>query len=156
MLALIATGALLDNLAHNVHQNVEPAHCATMCMQENVWGGPVDPLLRLLVLPQLDTSGSASTMADGACWADADVDVEENADGGVRGGGVLSFDLILLSDLIFNHSQHRALLTTCEHAIAPAGRSFLMTQVYTAIKEWESSTGVPRSQLLQNIVGIIC
>ncbi|KAF5378190.1 hypothetical protein D9615_007502 [Tricholomella constricta] len=31
-----------------------------------------------------------------------------------------SFDLIILSDLIFNHSQHDALLTTCEAALAPA------------------------------------
>ncbi|KAH9010147.1 nicotinamide N-methyltransferase [Lactarius hengduanensis] len=31
------------------------------------------------------------------------------------------FDLIILSDLIFNHSQHRALLWTCERAVAPRG-----------------------------------
>ncbi|KAF8332332.1 putative methyltransferase-domain-containing protein [Cantharellus anzutake] len=35
------------------------------------------------------------------------------------------FDLILMSDLIFNHSQHDALLRTCEETLAPdSGRSF--------------------------------
>ncbi|KAF8130568.1 putative methyltransferase-domain-containing protein [Boletus edulis] len=29
------------------------------------------------------------------------------------------FDLIILSDLIFNHSQHDALLTSCEHCLTP-------------------------------------
>ncbi|KAI9507651.1 nicotinamide N-methyltransferase [Russula earlei] len=113
--------ALLDNLAHNVDRNVEPARRAATCVRGYVWGGPVDPLLGLLAPPQSDTGGGASAAADGARRADADA--EENADGGARGGGggVPSFDLILLSDLIFNHSQHRALLTTCERAIAPAG-----------------------------------
>jgi nicotinamide N-methyltransferase len=32
-----------------------------------------------------------------------------------------SFDLIILADLIFNHSQHDALLTTCEQVLAPGG-----------------------------------
>jgi len=31
------------------------------------------------------------------------------------------FDLILLSDLVFNHSEHRALLWTCEQAVARQG-----------------------------------
>ncbi|GAA5832268.1 hypothetical protein JCM11251_004301 [Rhodosporidiobolus azoricus] len=33
------------------------------------------------------------------------------------------FDLILLSDLVFNHSQHAALLNTCLSCIAPASSS---------------------------------
>ncbi|KAF5313942.1 hypothetical protein D9619_013108 [Psilocybe cf. subviscida] len=33
------------------------------------------------------------------------------------------FDLIILSDLIFNHSQHDALLTTCEHTLAGSASS---------------------------------
>ncbi|KAG6852539.1 hypothetical protein C0991_011055 [Blastosporella zonata] len=35
-----------------------------------------------------------------------------------RPGSQLGFDLIILSDLIFNHSQHDALLTTCELALS--------------------------------------
>ncbi|KAN0135611.1 nicotinamide n-methyltransferase, partial [Lactarius tabidus] len=31
------------------------------------------------------------------------------------------FDLILLSDLIFNHAEHHASLWTCEHKLAPRG-----------------------------------
>jgi EEF1A N-terminal glycine/lysine methyltransferase len=63
--------ALIENMAYNVAQNMEPAarHVSVMGY---VWGQPVEPLLALL-----------------------------DADGGGRGG----FDLILLSDLRFNHSQ---------------------------------------------------
>jgi EEF1A N-terminal glycine/lysine methyltransferase len=63
--------ALIENMAYNVAQNIEPAsqHVSVMGY---VWGQPVEPLLAFL-----------------------------DADGGGRGG----FDLILLSDLIFNHSQ---------------------------------------------------
>jgi nicotinamide N-methyltransferase len=78
--------ALLDNLTYNVAQNLNvqpPPGCpcpatATVCsVLGYVWGSPVDPLLDAL-LPVPDT-GPAGT----------------------------SFDLILLSDLIFNHSQVR-------------------------------------------------
>jgi nicotinamide N-methyltransferase len=31
------------------------------------------------------------------------------------------FDLVLLSDLIFNHAEHRTLLWACEHTLAPRG-----------------------------------
>ncbi|TEB37275.1 hypothetical protein FA13DRAFT_1726356 [Coprinellus micaceus] len=34
-----------------------------------------------------------------------------------------SYDLIILSDLVFNHSQHDALLTTCESALTPSSPS---------------------------------
>ncbi|KAJ7224367.1 putative methyltransferase-domain-containing protein [Mycena pura] len=33
--------------------------------------------------------------------------------------GAHGFHLIILSDLLFNHSQHEALLDTCEHCLAP-------------------------------------
>jgi nicotinamide N-methyltransferase len=108
-------------LVFNVEENVELARRGDVCVRGYVWGQPVDPLLRAL---------SAET-------ADAEAPRA-------------SFDLILLSDLIFNHSQvrhhhhllsgqlkyihiyaflwsktknkkHRALLTTCERAIASAG-----------------------------------
>lgn len=35
-----------------------------------------------------------------------------------HGMSKIGFHLIILSDLIFNHSQHEALLNTCEHALA--------------------------------------
>ena len=34
--------------------------------------------------------------------------------------GRASYDLIILSDLVFNHSQHDALLATCESALTPS------------------------------------
>jgi nicotinamide N-methyltransferase len=32
-----------------------------------------------------------------------------------------AFDLVLLSDLVFNHSQHQALLNSCKDALGPEG-----------------------------------
>ena len=78
--------ALLDNLAYNVAQNVvqqkqSGSACAdaaaACCVLGYVWGNPVDPLFDAL-LPDTSTQ--------------------------VAGTG---FDLIILSDLIFNHSQVR-------------------------------------------------
>jgi nicotinamide N-methyltransferase len=132
--------ALVDNLAHNIVQNVEPARRGAVSVLGYIWGHPVDPLLRAL-LP--DPSHAGAEAGDDSPDA--------------RSGP--SFDLILLSDLIFNHSQvrhhqpffsssfvpstrfniyvggwvwlpflgllgyekHRALLATCEHATAPGG-----------------------------------
>ena len=31
------------------------------------------------------------------------------------------FDVILLADLVFNHSEHSALLTTCQNCLSPSG-----------------------------------
>jgi len=95
--------ALVDNLTHNIVQNVEPARRGAVCVLGYIWGHPVGPLLRAL-LPDPSHADAAEAGDDGP---DA------------RSGP--SFDLILLSDLIFNHSQHRALLATCEHATAPGG-----------------------------------
>ncbi|KAG6816372.1 hypothetical protein H0H87_006645 [Tephrocybe sp. NHM501043] len=41
-----------------------------------------------------------------------------------RPGSNPGFDLIILSDLIFNHSQHDALLTTCDLALLPNSEEF--------------------------------
>jgi nicotinamide N-methyltransferase len=73
--------ALLDNLAYNVAQNVG---VATVCVLGYVWGSPVDPLI-------------AALLPDTATDADTNPDL----------GPSTRFDLILLSDLIFNHSQVR-------------------------------------------------
>jgi EEF1A N-terminal glycine/lysine methyltransferase len=76
--------ALVENMAYNVAQNVEPEArrdgTGTVSVMGYVWGQPVEPLLALL----------------------------EDGDGeGVGSGG--GFDLIILSDLIFNHTQVRTL-----------------------------------------------
>jgi hypothetical protein len=67
-------------LVFNVEQNVEPARRGDVCVLGYVWGKPVDLLLRAL-WPLSDTADTDAPRA--------------------------SFDLILLSDLIFNHSQVR-------------------------------------------------
>ncbi|KAH9953713.1 putative methyltransferase-domain-containing protein, partial [Russula dissimulans] len=84
--------ALLDNLVYNVKQNVEPARRGALCVRGYVWGRPLD--------------------------SDADLALRLGPGPGTSSS---FFDLVLLSDLIFNHSQHRALLTTCERALAPGG-----------------------------------
>ena len=77
--------ALVENMAYNVAQNVEPAAAQQQRWRDGavgvmgyVWGHPVEPLLAML--------------------EDADTEAE-------RGAGGKAFDLIILSDLIFNHSQ---------------------------------------------------
>jgi EEF1A N-terminal glycine/lysine methyltransferase len=77
--------ALVENMAYNVVQNIELAarREGVVSVMGYVWGQPVEPLLALL--------DDADAAADGG-------------GGAMRGGG---FDLIILSDLIFNHSQVR-------------------------------------------------
>ena len=82
--------ALLDNLAYNVDENVKPPRCATVRVLGYVWGSSVDPLLAAPALLE-DTETETETALD----ADASPDTSN------------FFDLIILSDLIFNHSQVR-------------------------------------------------
>jgi nicotinamide N-methyltransferase len=79
--------SLLDNLAYNVAQNVQPRRpggMATASVLGYVWGSPVDQLLAALL-------------------QDIAIQVDVNPDTGPG----MRFDLIILSDLIFNHSQVR-------------------------------------------------
>jgi nicotinamide N-methyltransferase len=78
--------ALLDNLAYNVNQNVQPPRRAAVHVLGYVWGSSVDPLLAALL---------------------QDTATESDADAAAAGPDTSNFDLILLSDLIFNHSQVR-------------------------------------------------
>ncbi len=45
--------------------------------------------------------------------------------------GSAGFDVVILSDLIFNHSQHEALLNTCEHAISESEPTACILVFYT-------------------------
>ena len=79
---------LLDNLTYNVDQNVQPPRRdAAVRVLGYVWGSSVDPLLAALL--QQDTA------------------TESDAEHTAAGSDMRKFDLILLSDLIFNHSQVR-------------------------------------------------
>jgi nicotinamide N-methyltransferase len=82
--------ALLDNLAYNVDQNVLLPRRAAVHVVGYVWGSSVDPLLAAAQLQDTETESNA----------DADAVA-------VAGPDTSNFDLILLSDLIFNHSQVR-------------------------------------------------
>ncbi|KAI0746548.1 putative methyltransferase-domain-containing protein [Daedaleopsis nitida] len=76
--------ALVDNITHNVRENIEESAREHVAAQGYIWGHPVQPLFDLL-----------------------------RDDGTDR-----TFDLIIMSDLIFNHSQHDAMLSTCENALS--------------------------------------
>ncbi|RDX40800.1 hypothetical protein OH76DRAFT_1412676 [Lentinus brumalis] len=76
--------ALVDNITHNVHFNIDEQNRRRVHVKGYIWGHPVEPLLE--VLPERD---------------------EER-----------SFDLIIMSDLVFNHSQHDAMLKTCDAALS--------------------------------------
>lgn len=73
---------LLDNLQHNVRENVPLERTSHVEVKGYIWGHSIQPLL----LADSETNG---------------------------------FDLIIMSDLIFNHSQHDALLNTCQNALNP-------------------------------------
>ncbi|GAB1526176.1 Protein N-terminal and lysine N-methyltransferase efm7 [Rhizoctonia solani] len=91
---------LLDNITRNIDHNI-PSHIhPNVKAQGYVWGTNPEKLFQCL-----DRTNSA-----GDSLVDART-VEKNA-----------FDVIILSDLIFNHSQHSALLDTCESALRPARR----------------------------------
>jgi nicotinamide N-methyltransferase len=92
--------ALLDNLAYNVDQNVHPPRRDAVRVLGCVWGSSVDPVLAALLRQQ-----------DTATESDADA---------AAGPDTSKFDLILLSDLIFNHSQVRQL----EPSLSMASSSF--------------------------------
>ncbi|KIK63747.1 hypothetical protein GYMLUDRAFT_222048 [Collybiopsis luxurians FD-317 M1] len=78
---------LIQNIEYNVKVNVAETEKEQVAVQGYIWGHSVEPLLALLNAPPSSAS-------------------EEN-----------KFDLIILSDLIFNHSQHDSLLKTCNLAL---------------------------------------
>ncbi|KAH6908819.1 nicotinamide N-methyltransferase [Coprinopsis sp. MPI-PUGE-AT-0042] len=55
-------------------------------------------------------------LAKGYIWGQATASLLDSAESAT---GKRNFDLVILSDLVFNHSQHDALLTTCENVITP-------------------------------------
>ncbi|KAG8698874.1 nicotinamide n-methyltransferase [Ceratobasidium sp. 394] len=82
---------LIDNITRNVDRNIKKDMRRIVRVEGYIWG--TDP--RKL----FDPIGSAA-----------------NEDGA---GTQTGFDVIILSDLIFNHSQHAALLDTCQAALRP-------------------------------------
>ncbi|CUA75656.1 hypothetical protein RSOLAG22IIIB_11909 [Rhizoctonia solani] len=91
---------LLDNITRNVDRNIPSKTRSQVSIQGYVWGTDPDKLFRWT-----DCTGLAGESSEDV------VVVKQDA-----------FDVIILSDLIFNHSQHSALLDTCELALRPARR----------------------------------
>ncbi|KAJ3860375.1 hypothetical protein EV359DRAFT_85390 [Lentinula novae-zelandiae] len=83
---------LIQNIEYNVQENVGVARKGNVAVQGYIWGHSVQPLLASLQ----DRSNT-------------NPDLNEDL-----------FDLIILSDLIFNHSQHDALLKTCHLSLKPS------------------------------------
>ncbi|KAF9512129.1 hypothetical protein BS47DRAFT_1466587 [Hydnum rufescens UP504] len=90
---------LLRNIAINVDENVPPRLRANVDVQGYIWAQLVAleddgvPVSHLSSAPVITT-------------------------GHIVDASLPRFDLILMSDLIFNHSQHDALLNTCEQALS--------------------------------------
>ncbi|KAH9813099.1 hypothetical protein DFH28DRAFT_930286 [Melampsora americana] len=81
---------LIDNLKHNADVNLPPQIRDRMIVDGYTWGAnPAHILSHLPILDACDAQTSSNPVSP-------------------------LFDLILLSDLVFNHSQHEALLLTCE------------------------------------------
>ncbi|KAJ4475462.1 hypothetical protein J3R30DRAFT_3294262 [Lentinula aciculospora] len=83
---------LIQNIEHNVRENIDVNRKDNVAVKGYIWGQSVHPLLGFL---QNNSISQNSTPAD-----------ERD-----------TFDLVILSDLIFNHSQHEALLKTCDLAL---------------------------------------
>ncbi|GAA6047287.1 hypothetical protein JCM3770_001868 [Rhodotorula araucariae] len=64
----------------------------------------------------LGSSDVADACAKGFTWGSAPDALLES----LSADGTRKFDLILLSDLVFNHSQHAALLASCLSCLAPS------------------------------------
>ncbi|POY71459.1 hypothetical protein BMF94_5772 [Rhodotorula taiwanensis] len=90
--------SLVNNIAKNIELNVASVpsdQVATATAKGFTWGSPPYSLLKAL----------SPTTEDGPST------------------GPRQFDLILLSDLVFNHSQHLALLNSCLSCLAPPSAS---------------------------------
>ncbi|GAA6012535.1 hypothetical protein JCM11491_005423 [Sporobolomyces phaffii] len=85
--------ALVKNLEQNVQLNIAPAASAT--------------------------DDIAETRAAGFTWGSS----PDQLFATLAGSAGAKFDLILLSDLVFNHSQHAALLKTCLTCLSPSSPS---------------------------------
>ncbi|KAK4057986.1 Protein N-terminal and lysine N-methyltransferase efm7 [Microbotryomycetes sp. JL221] len=99
--------ALVNNIAKNIELNVE-SHRA---------------------------SGAAESAAIGFTWGSSPSSMFEK----IRDENEPNrkFDLILLSDLVFNHSQHGALLDSCEALLAQAPSNSEMNSSTTSSLEWQ-------------------
>ncbi|KAL5638701.1 hypothetical protein ACGC1H_003158 [Rhizoctonia solani] len=91
---------LLDNITRNVDHNIPSGIRSKVKTQGYIWGTDPEKLFRCVDCTPLVGESSEDALV-----------IKPDA-----------FDVIILSDLVFNHSQHSALLDTCEVALRPARR----------------------------------
>ncbi|KAF9431165.1 nicotinamide n-methyltransferase [Podila epigama] len=104
--------SLINNIQYNAELNIPTlVQDGTVIVQGYLWGSNTRPLLANLN-PNMDpTTGSVPAGTD-----------------------KVMYDTIILSDLLFNHSQHRAMLKTCKETLKPkTGRVFVF---FTHHRPW--------------------
>ncbi|KAF8974101.1 nicotinamide n-methyltransferase [Entomortierella lignicola] len=105
-----------DDLISNIQYNAEQVvplltRDSVVIVQGYLWGSNTRPLLTHLN-PSMSTTSSASGTSEPRKL----------------------FDTIILSDLLFNHSQHRSMLKTCKETLTPVtGRVFVF---FTHHRPW--------------------
>jgi nicotinamide N-methyltransferase len=92
---------LLENIRHNIHANTTPQEASSAVILGHLWGSSVEGLLEAIAPAKIE---AAQTEAETR---------------------PTKFDVIIMSDLIFNHSQHNQLLKTCTSALADDGQVFV-------------------------------
>jgi len=91
-------------------------------VQGYLWGSNTRPLLAHLNPSLLQTGNTA--LISGSQSSEPPLDPSQKQ----------LFDTIILSDLLFNHSQHRAMLKTCKETLKPkTGRVFVF---FTHHRPW--------------------
>ena len=95
---------LIDRLRHNIDQNLTGEYSNRVDVQGYLWGSDPAPLLKSI------------------CSTEEDIEDSED-----------KFDVIIMCDLIFNHSQHQNMLKTCLDCLAPGG---IIYAAFTHHRPW--------------------
>jgi len=107
---------LITNIQYNAeHVTPQQTKDGTVVVQGYLWGSNTRPLLAHLNPAMSDASSGSSPTQEAAQPTQL-------------------FDTIILSDLLFNHSQHRSMLKTCKETLKPGtGRVFVF---FTHHRPW--------------------
>lgn len=104
-----ADAALLDNIEHNVRANLgDSDEGRAVAVLGHTWGHDVGPLLACKSKAEAAEAAAAGAESETTATTTAGTDARPN------------FDLVILSDLMFNHSQHGALVRTLEGTLRGA------------------------------------
>ncbi|KAF9899986.1 nicotinamide n-methyltransferase [Lobosporangium transversale] len=116
---------LISNIQYNAEQNVpKQIQEGKVIVQGYLWGSNTRPLLAHLNPSSSSTSTSATTEPATSSSTPVAPLAEPKE----------LFDTIILSDLLFNHSQHRSMLKTCKETLKPVtGRVFVF---FTHHRPW--------------------